>query len=117
MEACTLCSRPTYHPRLMVLSWLRNRRRRLLREPMPATWQAVLRRNVQHYMELSEDERSRLRDNLRIFIAEKYWEGCNGLELTDEMKVTIAAQACLLTLNLPRHDHYARVKTILVYPD
>ena len=32
-------------------------------------------------------------------VAEKDWEGCNGLELTDEIRVTIAAQASLLLLN------------------
>jgi MtfA peptidase len=100
-----------------MFTWIKNRRRRkLLAQPIPAAWQAHLRQNVQHYLELTDEERARLRDDLRVFIAEKYWEGCNGLELTDEMKVTIAAQACLLTLHI-KHDYYRRVKTILVYPD
>jgi Mlc titration factor MtfA (ptsG expression regulator) len=50
-----------------------------------------------------------------VFIAEKAWEGCNGLELTDEIRVTIAGQACLLLLGF-EHDLYRNVETILVYP-
>ena len=46
---------------------------------------------------------------------EKHWEGCGGLVLTDEIKLCISAQACLLTLNLP-HDFYPNVESILVYP-
>src|SRR5476651_744791 len=52
---------------------------------------------------------------MRIFIAEKNWEGCDGLVLTDEIKVAIAAQACLLILNLDR-EIYPNVESILVYP-
>jgi MtfA peptidase len=101
----------------MLFSWLRRRRRhRLLAEPFPKTWLAHLVDNVAHYSRLSEPEQARLRDSLRVFIAEMRWEGCGGLEITEEMKVTIAAQACLLVLNLPDDDYYARISAILVYP-
>jgi Mlc titration factor MtfA (ptsG expression regulator) len=52
---------------------------------------------------------------VQVFIAEKHWEGCNGLELTDEIRVVIAAHACLLILELPS-DCYSRVESIYVYP-
>lgn len=101
----------------MIASWIRNRRRRkLIAQPFPAEWLRHVMRNVRHYQLLSENEQARLRDDLRIFIDDKYWEGGGGLELNDEMKVTIAAQACLLTLNID-HDYYKRVRTILVYPN
>ncbi len=90
------------------------RRRRLLAQQFPVEWEAYLRRNVTHYRYLSADEQSKLRNDLRIFIAEKYWEGCRGLQVTDEMKVTIAAQACLLVLAIP-HNYYGQVQTILIY--
>jgi Mlc titration factor MtfA (ptsG expression regulator) len=100
----------------MLFSWLRRRRRRkILARPFPPEWLGYLRKNVAHYQYLSEAEQAKLRDDLRIFIAEKYWEGCGGLHMTDEIKVTIAAQACLLLLNL-EHNYYDRVLTILVYP-
>lgn len=100
-----------------MISWFRNqRRRRVLAESFPEAWVRHLQRNVRHYASLTEDEQARLRDDLRVFISEKYWEAVGGLELTDEIKVTIAAQACLLTLNHEGHDFFGRVRTILVYP-
>jgi hypothetical protein len=64
---------------------------------------------------LDDAERSHLRALVQVFIAEKDWEGCGGLELTDEIRVTISAQACLLLLGLP-HNYYQNVETIIVYP-
>jgi len=93
----------------------RRRRRRILARPLPAEWLSYLQRNVRHYKLLEKDEQAKLRDDLRIFIAEKRWEGCGGLVVTDEMKVTIAALACLLVLNLPV-DRCRRVRDILLYP-
>jgi Mlc titration factor MtfA (ptsG expression regulator) len=100
----------------MIFTWLRNRRRRrLLAEPFPAEWRKYLEANVSAYPTLSETEQAKLRDRVRIFIAEKNWEGCGGLAITDEIKVTIAGQACLLILG---YDDFCfeRVKSILVYP-
>jgi hypothetical protein len=101
----------------MIFSWLRNRRRRkLLAEPFPVRWEAVLRRNVWHYSRLSEAERAKLRDIMRVLVAEKGWEGGSGLFVTEEMKVTIAGVAALLLLGRD-HDYYARINLIVVYPD
>jgi Mlc titration factor MtfA (ptsG expression regulator) len=100
----------------VIFSWLRNRRRKkLLAEPFPIRWEPFLRNNVAHYNHLSEPEQAKLRDITRILIAEKHWEGASGLYVTEEMKVTIAAQAGLLLLGLD-HDYYARVESIVVYP-
>ena len=100
----------------MLFSWLRRRRRRkLLAEPFPVRWEPFLGANVAHYSHLSDPERVRLRDIARVLIAEKQWEGARGLYVTEEMKVTIAAQAALLLLGLD-HDYYARVDSIVVYP-
>ena len=98
------------------MGWLRDRRRRrLLAEPFPPEWERIIRTNVAHDVSLDDAERGRLRDFVRVFVAEKDWEGCGGLEMTDEIRVTIAAQAGLLALGLP-HEHYANVHSILVYP-
>jgi MtfA peptidase len=100
----------------MFFTWLRNRRRRrLVEQPFPDLWLKYLHNNVAHYRYLTEPEQARLRDDLRIFIAEKYWEGCGGLTMTDEIKVTIAAQVCLLVLGL-KHNYFESVQSILVYP-
>jgi MtfA peptidase len=100
----------------MIFSWLtRRRRRRLLAAPFPSDWLAYIERNVALYGLLNEVERAKLRDDLRVLISEKTWEGCGGLTVTDEMKVTIAAQACILLLAI-EHDYFSRVQSILVYP-
>ncbi len=103
----------------MVLDWLlaplRHRRRRaLLEEPFPAEWESVLQ-GLPFFRALDERGQQRVRDDLRVIIAEKEWEGCGGLELTDTIRVTIAAQASLLLLNI-EHEYYATVARILVYP-
>jgi Mlc titration factor MtfA (ptsG expression regulator) len=100
----------------MLFTWLeRRRRRRLLAAPFPAAWLAHLRRNVAAYGVLTGAEQARLKDDLRVFIAEKSWEGCGGLTVTDEVRVSIAAQACLLLLGV-EYDYFAHVRTVLVYP-
>ena len=99
-----------------MFSWLSNRRRKKLTQvPFPAVWEEIICRNVAHYCFLDEAERAHLRALIQIFIAEKYWEGAGGLELTDEIRVTISAQACLLLLGLP-HNYYKNVQSIIVYP-
>ena len=75
----------------MLFAWLRRRRRRrLLAEPFPAGWEDALRQNVAYFAYYTGAEQWRLRDDLRIFVAEKHWEGCGGLVMTDEIRVTIA---------------------------
>jgi Mlc titration factor MtfA (ptsG expression regulator) len=96
--------------------WFRDRRRAELRKrPFPSGWEAFIRANVAHYRMLDNAERDELHAMIQVFLEEKHWEGCGGLELTDEVRVTIAAQACLLQLGLP-HDYYRNVDSILVYP-
>ena len=100
----------------MIFSWLKRRRRsRLLESPFPSDWLKYLGANVPHYALLTPEEQEKLRRDLRVFVAEKNWEGCAGLTVDDEMKVTIAAQACLLTLARD-DDEFERVLSILVYP-
>jgi Mlc titration factor MtfA (ptsG expression regulator) len=100
----------------MLFAWLKRRRRaRLVAAAFPDDWLVYLQNNVGLYALLTEPERQKLRDDLRIFIAETTFEGCGGLEITDEIKVTIAAQASLLLLGF-QHDYFERVHTVLVYP-
>ncbi|MDO9018454.1 MAG: zinc-dependent peptidase [Deltaproteobacteria bacterium] len=100
----------------MLFSWLSRRRRaRILETPFPPEWEAIIRRNVGHWALLDDEERARLRDLVQVFVEEKHWEGCGGLEMTDEVRVTVAAEACLLLLGRD-HDLYEDVESILVYP-
>jgi len=96
--------------------WFINRRRKkLTRTPFPPLWEDIIRRNVGHYCFLKDAERAHLRALIQVFLSEKHWEGAGGLELTDEIRVTVSAQACLLLLGLP-HDYYKNVESIIVYP-
>src|SRR5262245_24485383 len=101
----------------MFFSWLRARRRRkLLTEPFPyRRWEAFLCWNVGHYPLLPPNLQTRLRDTTRILIAEKEWLGRGGLFLTEEMRVTVAAQAALLLLGDER-DYFPRVREVVVFP-
>lgn len=107
-------------PRLsdfMILRWYRRRRRRrILDQPFPPGWNAILESNVAHDKQLSGPERRKLRQLVQVFVTEKYWEGCRGLEMTDEIKVTIAGQACLMLLGF-EEAYFDRLLTVLVYPD
>ncbi|MDB4975932.1 MAG: hypothetical protein JWN48_4273 [Myxococcaceae bacterium] len=95
--------------------WHERKRAEILQAPFPPAWLDALERNVAHYGVLSTSEQERLQELTQVFVAEKTWEGCGGLSLTDEIRVTIAAQACLLVLELP-HRMYRNVESILVYP-
>ena len=100
----------------MIFSWLKKRRRRwALAEPFPAEWEQWLAGRVPHFASLSAGDTRRLRELVQVFIAEKNWEGCKGLVVTDEMRVTIAGQACLLLLGI-EHDYFRNVDSILVFP-
>jgi hypothetical protein len=104
---------------LAVLIWkqaLRNRRlKQLAVMPFPDEWERILERNVSLYRYLPDVLREQLHNDIKIFIAEKHFEGLGGLDLTDEIKVTIAAEASMLLLNRKNSD-YPRLSSILVYP-
>ncbi len=93
----------------------RARRERLRSQPFPDDWLKIIEKNVPMFHRLPEELRRELLGHIQVFLDEKHFEGCGGLELTDSMRVSIAAQACILLLNRPT-DYYPRLKTILVYP-
>lgn len=105
----------TYHDG-MIFNWFRNRRRRqLLQEPWPADWQQILDNNISHLRHLPPELVADLKKITRILVVEKIWEGCAGLHVTEEIKVTISAQAAIPLLRIT-HDYFERVPSILVYP-
>jgi Mlc titration factor MtfA (ptsG expression regulator) len=93
----------------------RRRRARLRSRPFPAEWLAIIERNVPFYASVPEADRRELQGHVQVFLAEKNFEGCGGLELTDEIRVTIAAHACRLLLHRDS-DVFPRLITVLVYP-
>ena len=101
----------------MIFKWLKNRRRRQIRaEAFPPAWLEILRENFAFYHCLTDTKQAKLCRDIQVFVAEKNWEGCGGLTMTDEVRVTVAAQACLLTLAF-EDNYYDLVQSVLVYPD
>ncbi len=98
-------------------SWTAFRRERLRARPFPAAWRRILRRRVPIAARLPADLQLQLKGHIQVFIAEKPFIGCQGQVISDEVRVTIAAHACLLLLGHPRPDYYPRLRQILVYPD
>ena len=91
------------------------RRERLRRQPFPDEWRRILRRRVPLYRRLPPELQQQLQGHMQVFLAEKDFVGCDGLEVTEEMRVTIAALACLLILNRAT-DYYPILRQVLVYP-
>ena len=92
------------------------RRYRQLTRPFPQSWVDSLNDTLAIYPRLETGERNRLHQMIHVFLDEKTFYGCAGFEVTEEVQVTIAAQACLLCLgkNVPL---YPKLQSILVYPD
>ena len=95
--------------------WLRYRRSRVRAVAFPAAWRKILQRRVPLVRRLPAHLQMQLKKNMQVFIAEKSFLGCAGLRITEEMRVVIAAQACLLILNRAT-DYFANVRQVLVYP-
>jgi Mlc titration factor MtfA (ptsG expression regulator) len=88
--------------------WLRSK-------PFPAAWLGILTTGLPVYASLSPEQQTRLRQLIQLFIARKRFYGCAGLAITDQMRVTIAAEACLLLLN-KGWSVYPKLTSVLVYP-
>jgi Mlc titration factor MtfA (ptsG expression regulator) len=95
--------------------WLSWQRSRVRATAFPAAWRKILQRRVPLVRRLPADLQLQLKKHMQVFIAEKSFLGCGGLHITEEMRVVIAAQACLLILNRAT-DYFGHVRQILVYP-
>ena len=82
---------------------------------LPLLWQETLQQRLPIYRFLSESDRRELRSYIRWFVASKEFEGCDGLVISDEIRVLVAAQACLLLLHRET-PCYERLRLIRIYP-
>ncbi len=99
-----------------MFEWIRRRRRKqIIARPSPESWRPMLER-LWFWSTLTRDDRATLVERTKVFVAEKNWEGCGGLAMTEEIQVTIAAQMAWLVLGHPE-QYFDRVLSILVYPD
>ncbi len=96
--------------------WWQTARRDAQREvPFPEAWRALLERNVHLYRKLPPPLREQLHSHINVFLHSKTFHGCAGFEMSDEVRVVIAAQACMLLLNRDT-DYFPGFSSILVYP-
>jgi Mlc titration factor MtfA (ptsG expression regulator) len=95
--------------------WRAWRRERWADRPFPAAWRTILRRRVPLYRRLPAHLQQQLRRHVQVFLAEKPVIGCGGLVVTDDVRVTIAAHACLLRLNRGG-PLFPDLRQVLVYP-
>lgn len=98
--------------------WRRLSRAQVIAEPFPDRFRALVRRRVPCAELLTEAELVKLETLVRIFNSEKSFEGAHGLDVNEEMRVVIAARACLLVLQRVELDGalYPELSTVIVYP-
>ena len=95
--------------------WRRRQRRvRLLHSPLGDAQRAIIAREVPLTRKLPPELRKKLEGKINLFLEQVEFLGCNGLEVTEHMRLSIAAQACLLVVNTD--TWYQNLRTILIYP-
>ena len=83
-----------------MFGFFKKRRRKKIRQSVfPVEWITILKSNLGFYGELPAADQRELQEHILVFLAEKRFEGCGGLKIDDEIRVTIAGQACLLLLH------------------
>ncbi|MCA1990939.1 MAG: zinc-dependent peptidase [Coleofasciculus sp. S288] len=87
----------------------------LRNKQFPSDWTVIIERNVPLYKHLSESWRRRLYGHINVLLTQKTFKGCGGLQITNEIKLTIAAQAALLLLS-EKGNYFSKLRLILVYP-
>jgi len=104
---------------LGIVLWRRTvrntRRKRLLAEPLKPELRRILEEHVPLYNRLPTELRGQLGGLINVFLAEKRFVGCGGQEITDQIRVTIAGQACMLLLNR-KTSYFPKLTSIFVYP-
>lgn len=105
---------------MSVVHWINKKREGRRKELLGMRFDAETRKEIEEDFTLYGRLPSGLRDELdglmHVFISEKAFEACGGLDaVTPHMQRVIAAQACLLLLRV-NHNFYEKLRTVLVYP-
>jgi Mlc titration factor MtfA (ptsG expression regulator) len=94
----------------------RLRRAKIISRPFPGEWLATVEHNLPCYRSLSPEQQRILRECVQLFVSEKRFLGIHGLEITDEIRITVAAQGCLLVVGIPHLGVYPRLHEVIVRP-
>jgi len=103
---------------VVVFAWMAARarkRERAIAEPFPSEWRSLLQQVLPLYSRMPADLRARLEPSVRAFLQDVRFVGCDGLVVTDEMRLVVATQACVLTVGEP--GAYSELMSVLIYPD
>ena len=101
---------------IVLALWVpRYRLKRALAASFPGEWVSILEENIGVYRNLPMPLRLQLRQLIKQFLHQKHFSGAGGLQIDDEIRITIAAQACMMQLNR-NNALYPRLKYIVVYP-
>jgi hypothetical protein len=95
--------------------WIAHKRYLIQQKPFKKEWRRIIQKRMPYFKQMPTDLQLQLKKHIQVFLSEKEFVGCNGVNITDEIKITVAAQACLLLLNR-KTNYYPKLKTILVYP-
>ncbi len=95
--------------------WLEYQRDKIRNQPFKKQWRKIIQQRMPYFRQMPADLQLQLKQHIQVFLAEKEFVGCNGIKITDEIRITVAAQACLLLLNR-QTNYYPKLHTILVYP-
>jgi len=102
---------------ILIKPILINRKRSKVKaQPFPKDWRYILKKNIPYFYSMPADLQLQLKQHVLVFLNEKEFYGFEGVEINDEIRVTIAAQACLLLLNR-KTNYYPKLKSIYVYPE
>lgn len=96
------------------LYWSHQRRARLLSSPLTEAQRRIIRDHAPLYAKLPTPLKERLDGKVNLFLGQVDFHGCNGLAVTEQMRLTIAAQACLMIV--AKDIWYDNLRTILIYP-
>lgn len=91
------------------------KRNKARQKPFKQEWRKIIQKRMPYFKTMPTHLQLQLKEHIQVFLAEKRFAGYNGIVIDDEIRITIAAQACLLLLNR-KTDYYPKLRSILVYP-
>lgn len=101
---------------LIPVYWQRWRNRYLRSKPLSGEQRRLLAECLPLFQHLSPQQQQELEANIGLFLHDKEFVGCEGLQVTEPMRVAVAAHACLLLLGRENRC-YPNLYTVLLYPD
>jgi len=76
--------------------WREHQRNKIKAKPFKKAWRKIIQKRMPYFKQMPADLQLQLKQHIQVFLAEKNFIGCNGVKITEEIQITVAAQACLL---------------------